>query len=139
MTIQISVVIWTIICFAALYLILKNLLFKPVLEVMDKRQEKIASAHEREEKARTAALEEKETRLKEIEAMKLEAEKESKAEIEKVRLEGKNQLENAKRERIEIVDKHFIKMEEEYAADLKKADRLLESKANDFIAHSLIG
>ena len=139
MTIQISVVIWTIICFAALYLILKNLLFKPVLGVMDKRQEKIASAHEREEKARTAALEEKETRLKEIEAMKLEAEKESKAEIEKVRLEGKNQLENAKRERIEIVEKHFIKMEEEYASDLKKADLVLESKTNDFIAHSLIG
>ena len=44
MTIQISVVIWTIICFVLLMLILNNLLFKPVLDIMDKRREKIAAA-----------------------------------------------------------------------------------------------
>mgnify|MGYP002517687712 CR=1 FL=1 len=36
MNIQISVIIWTVICFVALMLILRNLLFKPLLDVMDK-------------------------------------------------------------------------------------------------------
>ena len=44
MTIQPSVVIWTVICFAALYFILKYLLFDPVLKVMDKREKKIADS-----------------------------------------------------------------------------------------------
>ncbi len=44
MSIQISVTIWTVICFILLMLILNNLLFKPVLEIMDKRREKIAAA-----------------------------------------------------------------------------------------------
>ena len=44
MTIQISVLIWTILSFIALAFILNNLLFKPVLEVMDKRKQKIAES-----------------------------------------------------------------------------------------------
>ncbi len=44
MSIQISVTIWTIICFILAMLILNNLLFKPVLENMDKRREKITAA-----------------------------------------------------------------------------------------------
>ena len=41
MNIQLSVVLWTIICFVLLMLILHNLLFKPVLKVLDARREKI--------------------------------------------------------------------------------------------------
>lgn len=44
MTIQISVLIWTILSFIILAIILNNLLFKPVLEVMDKRKQKIAES-----------------------------------------------------------------------------------------------
>ena len=44
MTIQISIIIWTILCFIALMLILHNWLFKPVLAVMDKRRERIEKA-----------------------------------------------------------------------------------------------
>ena len=61
MTIQISLVIWTIIGFTVLSLILNKFLFKPLLKVMDARNEKIRlgeeerqAAVEREEKIRKA-------------------------------------------------------------------------------------
>ena len=61
MTIQISLVIWTIIGFTVLSLILNKFLFKPLLKVMDERNEKIRigeeerqAALEREEKIRKA-------------------------------------------------------------------------------------
>ncbi len=47
MTIQPSVLVWTVICFCLMMLILNNLLFKPMLAFMDKRKEKIDAAHER--------------------------------------------------------------------------------------------
>ncbi len=47
MSIQISVIVWTVICFVALMLILRNLLFKPLLEVMDKRSERLENARKK--------------------------------------------------------------------------------------------
>ena len=47
MTIQLSVTIWTIICFVLLMLILHFLLFKPVLKVMDDRRMHIQKAAQR--------------------------------------------------------------------------------------------
>lgn len=61
MTIQISLVIWTVIGFVTLALILNKYLFKPLLNLMDAREEKIRkgeaerqAAAEREEKMRNA-------------------------------------------------------------------------------------
>ncbi len=61
MTIQISLVIWTVIGFVVLSLLLNRFLFKPLLNVMDARNEKIRkweeerkAALEREEKVRKA-------------------------------------------------------------------------------------
>ena len=61
MTIQISLVIWTVIGFVTLSLILNKFLFKPLLSLMDAREEKIKkgeaerqAAIEREEKIRKA-------------------------------------------------------------------------------------
>lgn len=60
MTIQVSVLIWTIICFCLLMLILNKLLFKPLLAVMDARQAKIDGAREKKEShARLCAQAEK--------------------------------------------------------------------------------
>lgn len=44
MTIQISVLVWTVICFCLLMLILNKLLFKPVLAIIDERRAKIEKA-----------------------------------------------------------------------------------------------
>lgn len=49
MNIQLSVLLWTIICFCLMMLILNKLLFKPLLAVMDARQEKIDMAREKKE------------------------------------------------------------------------------------------
>ncbi len=61
MTIQISLVIWTVIGFVTLSLILNKFLFKPLLNLMDTRNEKIRKAEaerqaaiDREEKIRKA-------------------------------------------------------------------------------------
>ena len=61
MTIQISLVIWTIIGFVTLSLVLNKYLFKPLLSLMDARNEKIRKGEEmrkaeieREEKIRKA-------------------------------------------------------------------------------------
>lgn len=46
MTIQLPIILWTLITFALFMLILQKLLFKPMLSFMDKRQEKIDHAKE---------------------------------------------------------------------------------------------
>lgn len=48
MKIQISVVLWTVICFFILNFILHNLLFKPMLSHLDKRRQKILKAREKQ-------------------------------------------------------------------------------------------
>jgi len=48
MNIQVSVLIWTIICFCLLMLILNKLLFTPILAVMDQRQDRIRRAREKQ-------------------------------------------------------------------------------------------
>ena len=67
MTIQLSVSIWTIICFLLLMLILRNLLFQPILEVMDARKMRIEKAAQKKA--------ENEKRKNESEAMLVEKEK----------------------------------------------------------------
>lgn len=55
MTIQLSVFLWSIICFCLMMLILNKLLFGPMLRFMDARQERIDRAREKK-KADEAAL-----------------------------------------------------------------------------------
>ena len=57
MSIQISVVIWTVICFLLLMLILHNWLFKPVLEIMEKRRIRIEKAKEKQLEAQRLTVE----------------------------------------------------------------------------------
>ena len=69
MTIQPSVLIWTIICVSLLMLILNKLIFKPLLSIMDARRKKVedASAEKARLKQERAdeirALEEEQQRL----------------------------------------------------------------------------
>lgn len=59
MTIQVSVIVWTVICFIALALILDRLLFRPMLSFMDSRREKI----DRAKSARDDALRQRQEEL----------------------------------------------------------------------------
>lgn len=53
MTIEPSLIVWTVLCFLALVLILKKLLFQPMLTFMDTRNTKIEAARKAKEDART--------------------------------------------------------------------------------------
>ncbi len=106
MNIQPSVIIWTVICFLLLMVILKNLLFTPVLRVLDSRKEK---------------LEEAEKKLRDIDSITAEnerrfAEEKARAEAESVALakkkvqqiqsEGKKEIEDAQRKCLSDIEKY---------------------------------
>lgn len=118
MTIQISITLWTIICFVLLMLILHNLLFKPVLRVMDARREKIENA--------AAKKAEWERTGQEHSAMLIEMEEKAAAEnqrlikenVEAIRQESKKTVELAKDARLRLVDEYRSYVEKEHAAIL---------------------
>lgn len=104
MTIQISVVIWTVICFVALMLILRNLLFKPLLDVMDRRSERLENA--RKKKAETEmAVKEHEKKVAEQQAQYLENQKKEVAEkLTAIQDESKDAVIQARKKRITDVE-----------------------------------
>lgn len=97
MSIQPSVIVWTVICFLLLTVILKNLLFTPVLKVLDSRKEKVEAADKklREIEKITA---ENENRIAE-EKLRAEAESiaQAKETVQQIQSRGKKEIENAQR------------------------------------------
>lgn len=113
MTIQLSVTVWTVICFIVFMLVLKHLLFKPVLEVIDNRREKIRGAQEKHEMLEKERIE-LESVLEENKKRMLERrDRELKEAIENVRTEGKNSLDRAREERIKLVDSYHAELQVE--------------------------
>lgn len=137
MTIQISVTVWTVICFCLLMVILHNLLFKPVLQVIDKRREKINHAAEKK------AENEKQTKEYESALIKMKAEaKEAqkskiKAEIETIRSDSKKAIESAKEERFQELENFRAKTENERMEILDELNDHATELAT-FFADSLI-
>lgn len=113
MNIQLSVTLWTIICFVLLMQILHYLLFKPVLKVMDDRRDRVRNAAlKKEEYARIA--EENAAALREKEAGRLAArQKRIKRQIESIRLNSKKAAEDAKGKRLRAVDDYRRQAEAE--------------------------
>ena len=118
MTIQISLVIWTIIGFVTLSFILNRFLFKPLLKVMDDRNEKIKKA----EAKRQIELERREKQLKALEianrAREQEAQKAAENELAKERKKTEEIIADKKAE----YDAELEKIREKYEADTKAAE-----------------
>lgn len=118
MTIQLSISVWTVICFVLLMVILDKLLFKPVLKVMDERKERIKRAadtkaeYEEKQKAYDALILEKKQAQQE---QSLEIKKQ----IESIRAESKEAVEAANQRRIRTVDDFRLKTDEEQGLILK--------------------
>lgn len=130
MTIQLSVVIWTIINFILLMLILHFLLYRPVLKVMDERKKRIASAKEKKE-AIDKLESEYESMLVEEEKAFLEAQqKEIEEEIETIRLETKKAVEEAREERLQLVDDY----REQTKIQQEEILKFLHSKSGELAA-----
>ncbi len=132
MSIQVSVIIWTVICFLLLMVILKNLLFKPVFKVMDERKQKIEEAQLKKEAVARLVEENRENvaRQKAEYIKKREAEK--KAAAEKLYTEGKLQLEAAQKLRLKNADAYREKMETELDQIVSAVGSQMENTAELF-------
>ncbi|MBE6790015.1 MAG: hypothetical protein E7535_02355 [Ruminococcaceae bacterium] len=113
MNIQLPVVIWTVICFLVLMLILKFLLFGPVLSVLDKRKEKIRLASEK--KAQIDALNKEYGQRIEIlkEDAKIQRENYIKGELKLIRVKNKTDIDEAKAARFSLVEEYKLRTEAE--------------------------
>lgn len=133
MTIQLSVSIWTIICFILLMVILNNLLFKPILKVMDERKERIEKAsqkkaeYERLESEYASMLVEKEKAFEEA------SKRQIKEEIETIRQNTKKAIETAKEERLRMVDSYRVSVVEEQAEIMDTLCKHSEELATAFM------
>lgn len=139
MTIQLSVTIWTIICFVLLMLILHFLLFKPVLKVMDERRERLEKAaqkkveNERLESEYASMLVEKEKAF--LEAKKKQIDEE----IQAIRLNSKKAIEVATEERIRNTDFYREKERAERSEMLEELSVHAEEIATMFAEKILKG
>ncbi len=138
MNIQISVVIWTVICFLVLMAVLKFLLFKPVLELLDKRKEKINNAKLKTEKEKEI-IKEHEARLAIIEEdKKIQQENLIKSELELIRVKSKQDTEEAKALRLKRTGEYIKKTEKEKeeirAAFMASSDEIVKAFADRLIS-----
>lgn len=104
MTIQISVVVWTLLCFVLLMLILHFWLFKPVLRVMDARRERIERAAKKKADQEKRSEEYAAMLIEKKFAFDAERKQRQKAEIEAVRANGKKEIAAAQEARLREAD-----------------------------------
>lgn len=132
MTIQLSVLIWTIICFCLLMLILNKLLFKPLLSVMDARQEKIDKAREKKEShARLYAQAEKDMEEHRALQEKQWADNAA-AEVASARSSAQAQLEEAQKQSEQELEAYRQALASESAELKSKLDAGVEALASTF-------
>ena len=113
MTIQISIVVWTIICFLLLMLILKNLLFKPLLTLMDKRRERIERAQAKKAEEQVLLQQHQQILKEQKDAYLKEQRAKLKKETEQIQADSKKAIVEARHARLNEVEAYRTKMEEE--------------------------
>ena len=106
MSIQPSVLVWTVICFLLLMVILKNLLFTPVLRMIDSRKEKVEAADKKLRDIESITAENE----RRIAREKLRAENESAAQaklmVQQIQSQGKKEIENAQRKCLADIEEY---------------------------------
>ncbi len=106
MSIQPSVMIWTVICFLILMLILKKLLFDPVLKTIDSRREKIQAAAKKKEDIDKLVVEHKMQAEKDKALAEEKSRKETKHKLEQLQLQSKKEIEAAQRQCLTDIQKY---------------------------------
>ncbi len=137
MNIQLSVTLWTVICFCLLMIILRNLLFKPMLSLMDARKEKIALAQKRQ--AEFAAREQEHQAAMEQQAADYAKEQKQQAEqqLEEIRVQSKKALILAQEQRLQQVEDYRVQAEQMHQDILQTLQGHTAKLAADF-AQNLI-
>ncbi len=137
MTIQISITIWTVICFCLLMVILRHLLFGPVLRVMDARKQKIEQAARKQ--AEYEAMVQEHQALTKQQAADYEKKQKQLAEqqLEEVRMQSKQALIFAQEQRLKLVEDYRVQAEQMHEDILQTLQGHTAKLAADF-AQNLI-
>lgn len=138
MTIQVSVTIWTVICFCLLMLVLHNLLFKPVLGVIDARRERLEKAHAKKAAFEKQAAENEALLRKKEAAFHDEEQRRVRDEIDMIRADSRKAVESAREERLQEMDRFREKTEAERVEILETLSAHTADLAAAF-AESIIG
>ena len=114
MNIQPSIIVWTVICFLLLTVILKNLLFNPVLKMLDSRREKVENADKKLRDIKEIT-EENERRLTD-EKVRAEAEgvANAKKRVQQIQSQGKKEIEIAHRKSLSDIEEYRKGIKGEY-------------------------
>lgn len=132
MSFQPSVIIWTVICFLLLTVILKNLLFTPVLRVLDERKERLEAARGKraeierltaENEALVAAEKEKELQKRSDKAKQLAFD---------IQSEGKKEIELAQRQCLAEIEKYRESIKDEHEQIVASVAPKMETAAAIF-------
>ncbi len=132
MTIQPSIVIWTLICFCLLMFILQKLLWGPMLKFMDDRQEKIDRAKEKQQAhgQRYAAEQAAQRSARSMEEKN--AAHAAALAVEEARAQAQNQLAQAKRQQEEDLLAYAENLKQEHQELKMKLDQGARELAEAF-------
>ncbi len=129
MTIQVSVLLWTVICFCLFVFIVNRFLFRPLFAVMDQRQEKIRNAQQKQE-AHTQALAEADEALA---AFRVEEQRHLadlvQTEIAKAHKDAETLVSVTHKKQNQLLDLHVAQLEEESLNIEKVLDEQMETLA----------
>ena len=125
MTIYVSEIIWTVVCFLVLLVVLKKLLFDPILTFMDAREEKLAHARKAGENANAARAD--------ADAELAEARRKDRADANALLSEARARDEQARAEAVSAVKQETAQTMKQARAELREAElrerEQLEAKA----------
>lgn len=114
MNIQPSIIVWTVICFLLLMVILKNLLFTPVLRVIDARKEKVEAAEKKLKEIESITAENEKRLAEEKVSAEAQSIAQAKAKVQEIQSQGKKEIENAQRKCLSDVEEYRNGITEEY-------------------------
>ena len=137
MNFQPSIMVWTVICFLLLMVILKKLLFAPVLKVMDSRREKIQVAADKKEAIEKLILEHQAEAEKQKELAEEQNRKETKQRLEQIQLQSKKEIEAAQRACLADVQKYREGIRDEHDRIVSSAAPYMETAAALFAKNIL--
>lgn len=132
MSIQLSVIIWTVICFLLLMVILHNWLFKPVLEVMEKRRNRIEKAKEKQLEIQRLSAEHESMLAEQKKTFLKEQKAKADMEIEKIQADSKKSVDSARTVRLNTYETYREECAKEYSRILSNAEKSTEQIAEIF-------
>ena len=133
MTIQISVTVWTVVCFLALMLILDRLLFRPMLSFMDRRRKKIDDALAARQDAARQHEELVARRAEERAAAEKQAKADAAAALDALAAENEKRLDEKKAEN----ERRLAGQREELSRQAEEISHALDGQTDALVASFL--